>query len=67
MLSSPNYKKKHIKTVTEVVEVSPLGHAGSGNKFQKQKKGPWSIGERKAKAKSPREQRGGRERPGCAP
>ena len=29
--------------------MSKLGCIGSGNKFQKQKKGPWSLGDRKAK------------------
>ena len=36
-----------LKEVTEVVEVSQLGYVGSGNKLQKQKKGPWSSGQRK--------------------
>ena len=30
--------------VTEVVQVSQLCCVGSGNKLQKQKKGPWSLG-----------------------
>ena len=29
--------------------MSQLGYMGSNNKLQRQKKGPWSLGERKAK------------------
>lgn len=36
-----------IYKVTEVVGVSYLRSVGSGNKFQKQKKGPWSFEKRK--------------------
>ena len=32
-------------------EVSQLGCVGSGNKLQRQKKGPWSSGKRKAERK----------------
>lgn len=33
----------------KLVEVSQLGCRGSGNRLQKQKLGPWGLGERKAK------------------
>ena len=43
---------------TEVEEVSQLGCMGSGNKIQKQKKGPWSLGENKAKVRHPGRKKG---------
>ena len=43
------YKRKFISKVTEVVEVSQLGCVGSGDKLQRQEKGPGNLGERKAK------------------
>ena len=35
------------KKVTEAEEVSQLGCVDSGNEGQSQKKGPWTLGERK--------------------
>ena len=37
---------KFIRKVTEVEKVNQLGCMGSGSKLQKQKQGPWSLGER---------------------
>ena len=41
--------------------MSKLGCIGSGNKLQKQKKGPWNLGKRKAKVSAWGRTRGGRE------
>ena len=38
--------------------MNQLGCVGSGNKSQRQKKGPWSLGVRKAKIKHPGKQEG---------
>ena len=43
------YKRKFISKVTKVIEVSQLGCIRLGTKLQKQKKGHWNLGERKAK------------------
>ena len=51
----------------EVVEVSQLGCLGSRNQLQKQKKGPWNLGERKAKVTPLGGRRGRRERCGHIP
>ena len=41
--------------------MSQLGYICSGNKLQRQKKGPWSLGERKAKVTClEKEKRGGK-------
>ena len=37
-----------MQKVTEGEEVSPLGCVDSGNKLQRQKEGPWSLGGRRA-------------------
>ena len=49
---------------TEVEEVSQLGCMGSGNKLQKQKKGPGSSGESKAERRHLGKERGAPERLG---
>ena len=46
-------------------EVSQLGCVGSGNKLQRQKKSPWSLGEKKAKNTPPGEAE--KERSGSRP
>ena len=51
------YKQKFIYKVTEI-EVSQLGCVGSGEKLQRQKKGRWSLGERKDRPKGEGEGRG---------
>lgn len=58
-----NYKRKLVDKVTEVVERSQLGCIGSGTKLLRQKKGCWSLGERKAKGKHLGESGGGQKGP----
>ena len=44
-----NQKRKFIYKVTKAEKMRQLSCVGSGNRLQKQKKGTWSLGERKAK------------------
>ena len=44
--------------------MNQLGCVGSGNKLQRERKGPWGLGERKAKLMCLQEGRRGRRREG---
>ena len=56
-----NYKTTFIKKVTKVVEMSQMDCVDSGNRLQKRKLGPWSLGERKAKVTQEEEEGEGKD------